>query len=86
MLSARRRVVCSFRPRLPSHAFDLAYLKACGFNKAEAMLLRLEQACVWLKYELFRGRLSEDQYRASEADLSEYVRAHSNTKPYLPQD
>jgi predicted PolB exonuclease-like 3'-5' exonuclease len=38
---------------------------------------------IWLRYELFRGRLSEDGLRASEANLSEYIKARSNTKPYL---
>ena len=30
---------------------------------------------VWLKYELFRGRLSESEFQESEANLSEYVSA-----------
>jgi predicted PolB exonuclease-like 3'-5' exonuclease len=38
---------------------------------------------VWLRYELFRGRLTENGLRASEANLSEYIRSHSNTKPHL---
>jgi 3'-5' exonuclease len=38
---------------------------------------------VWLRYELFRGRLSENGLRASEANLSDYIRSHSNTKPHL---
>jgi predicted PolB exonuclease-like 3'-5' exonuclease len=38
---------------------------------------------VWLRYELFRGRLSEKGLRASELNLSEYLRARSNTKPHL---
>jgi hypothetical protein len=38
---------------------------------------------VWLRYELFRGRLSESEFRASEANLSDYISAHSNTKPHL---
>jgi 3'-5' exonuclease len=38
---------------------------------------------VWLRYELFRGKLSESESQASEANLSEYIRAHSNTKPHL---
>jgi len=38
---------------------------------------------VWLRYELFRGRLSEIGLRASEANLSDYIRSHSNTKPHL---
>ena len=38
---------------------------------------------VWLRYELFRGRLTEHGLRASEANLSDYIRVRSNTKPYL---
>jgi hypothetical protein len=30
---------------------------------------------VWLRYELFRGRLSEAQFQASEADLVDFIRA-----------
>ncbi len=40
---------------------------------------------VWLRYELFRGRLTESGLRASEANLSDYIRSHSNTKPHLAQ-
>lgn len=38
---------------------------------------------VWLRYELFRGKLSEGEFLASEANLSEFIRTHSNTKPHL---
>jgi len=38
---------------------------------------------VWLRYELFRGRLTENGLRASEASLSDYLRSHSGTKPHL---
>jgi predicted PolB exonuclease-like 3'-5' exonuclease len=38
---------------------------------------------VWLRYELFRGKLTESELEASEAGLSEYIRARSNTKPHL---
>ena len=38
---------------------------------------------VWLRYELFRGRLSENGLRASEANLSDYIQSHSHTKPHL---
>ena len=38
---------------------------------------------VWLRYELFRGRLTESGLRASEANLSDYIRSRSNTKPHL---
>ena len=38
---------------------------------------------VWLRYELFRGRLSDAEFEASEANLVEFVKARSNTKPHL---
>ena len=40
---------------------------------------------VWLRYELFRGRLTETGLRASEANLNDYIRSRSNTKPHLAQ-
>ena len=39
---------------------------------------------VWLRHELFRGRLSDAEFQASEANLIEFVRARSTAKPYLP--
>jgi len=38
---------------------------------------------VWLRYELFRGRLSDAEFEASEANLVEFVKARGNTKPHL---
>ena len=38
---------------------------------------------VWLRYELFRGRLREDEYNASEQNLADYINAHGNTKQHL---
>jgi 3'-5' exonuclease len=38
---------------------------------------------VWLRYELFRGRLTEGGLIASEANLSDYIQVHNNTKPHL---
>jgi predicted PolB exonuclease-like 3'-5' exonuclease len=38
---------------------------------------------VWLRYELFRGRLSEADFQASEANLVEFIKARGNTKPHL---
>jgi 3'-5' exonuclease len=38
---------------------------------------------VWLRYELFRGNLTETEWEASEANLRDYIKAHSNTKPHL---
>ena len=38
---------------------------------------------LWLRHELFRGRLPEVEYRASEADLSEFIKARAESKPHL---
>ena len=38
---------------------------------------------VWLRHELFRGRLSDAEFRASEANLADFVKARGNTKPHL---
>jgi hypothetical protein len=38
---------------------------------------------VWLRYELFRGRLSEAEHQGSEAVLVGFIKAHSNTKPHF---
>jgi predicted PolB exonuclease-like 3'-5' exonuclease len=38
---------------------------------------------VWLRYELFRGRLSGAEFKASEANLAEFVKVRGNTKPHL---
>ena len=38
---------------------------------------------VWLRYELFRGRLSDAEFQGSEANLVEFVKVRSNTKPHL---
>jgi hypothetical protein len=38
---------------------------------------------VWLRYELFRGRLLDADFQASEANLVEFVRARGNAKPHL---
>ena len=40
---------------------------------------------VWLRYELFRGRLSDAEFQASEANLVEFVRARGNAKPHLAE-
>jgi 3'-5' exonuclease len=40
---------------------------------------------VWLRYELFRGRLSESAFQASELNLFEFIRARGNMKPHLAQ-
>ena len=38
---------------------------------------------VWLRYELFRGRLTENGLLASEASLRDYLRSRSGGKPHL---
>jgi 3'-5' exonuclease len=38
---------------------------------------------VWLRYELFRGRLSNAAFKASEASLGEFIEARSDAKPHL---
>jgi len=38
---------------------------------------------VWLRYELFKGRLTESTYAASSEALDTYVRSKLNTKPHL---
>ena len=38
---------------------------------------------IWLRYELFRGRLTDPEFQASEAKLVEFIKARGNTKPHL---
>jgi predicted PolB exonuclease-like 3'-5' exonuclease len=38
---------------------------------------------VWLRYELFRGRLSDAEFQASEACLVDFMKARGNMKPHL---
>jgi predicted PolB exonuclease-like 3'-5' exonuclease len=38
---------------------------------------------VWLRYELFRGRLSEAEFHASEAGFVDFIKARDTTKPRL---
>jgi predicted PolB exonuclease-like 3'-5' exonuclease len=38
---------------------------------------------IWLRYELFRGRLTHDAYDVSEQNLIEFVKARQNVKPHL---
>ena len=40
---------------------------------------------VWLRHELFHGRLSDAEFQASEANLVEFVKARGNTKPHLTE-
>jgi hypothetical protein len=38
---------------------------------------------VRLRYELFRGRLTNEVFAASEANLVEFIKLRGNTKPHL---
>jgi predicted PolB exonuclease-like 3'-5' exonuclease len=38
---------------------------------------------LWLRYELFSGRLSESAFQVSESNLIEFVKVRGNTKPHL---
>jgi predicted PolB exonuclease-like 3'-5' exonuclease len=38
---------------------------------------------VWLRYELFRGRLSDERFHGSKACLTDFIKARANTKPHL---
>ncbi len=38
---------------------------------------------IWLRYELFRGRLGVGDYEASNRNIAEYLRARQNAKPHL---
>lgn len=38
---------------------------------------------IWLRYELFRGRLSEAEFEASERNLTEFINARAPSKLHL---
>lgn len=38
---------------------------------------------IWLRYELFRGRLNQDGFEASEHSLAEFIEAREGMKPHL---
>jgi len=38
---------------------------------------------VWLRHEPFRGRLSDAEFQASEANLVEFIKTRGNTKPHV---
>jgi predicted PolB exonuclease-like 3'-5' exonuclease len=40
---------------------------------------------VWLRYELFRGRLSESEHQASERNLADFMGRRVNTAPQAPR-
>ena len=37
---------------------------------------------VWLRYELFRGRLGESEHQASERNLADFIAARENRRIY----
>jgi predicted PolB exonuclease-like 3'-5' exonuclease len=55
------------------------YPRDCGVRESDV----LNTYRVWLRYELFRGRLSQPEFQGSEANLVEFVKARGNTKPHL---
>lgn len=38
---------------------------------------------IWLRYKSFRGRLSEVGVHASEAESTEFINAHPDTRSHL---
>jgi 3'-5' exonuclease len=38
---------------------------------------------IWLRYELFRGRLSESEHETSELSLTNFLRSRANTEKHL---
>ena len=38
---------------------------------------------VWLRYEMFRGRLTEKEFKLSERSLAEFIQARADKKPHL---
>ena len=40
---------------------------------------------LWLRHELFRGKLTEAAFQASEMNLAEFIKARGNTKPHLAE-
>jgi predicted PolB exonuclease-like 3'-5' exonuclease len=38
---------------------------------------------LWLRYELFRGRLTDAEFQSSEINLIDFIKARGNTKPHL---
>ena len=40
---------------------------------------------VWLRYELFRGGLSYEAFRASEDNLMRFINMRGNQKPHLAE-
>src|SRR5262249_17650048 len=38
---------------------------------------------IWLRYELFRGRLNDAEFEASERNLTEFINARATSRPHL---
>ena len=38
---------------------------------------------VWLRHELFQGKLTNSAFEASEGSLQEFIKARSDVKPHL---
>jgi 3'-5' exonuclease len=38
---------------------------------------------VWLRHELFRGKLTDSAFEESEANLREFIKARASAKPHL---
>ena len=38
---------------------------------------------LWLRHELFRGKLTDAGFQESEMTLTEFIKARGNTKPHL---
>ena len=38
---------------------------------------------VWLRHELFQGKLTNSAFEASEVNLQEFIKTRANTKPHL---
>lgn len=38
---------------------------------------------LWLRYELFRGRLTDAEFQESEQNLVGFIKARGNTRPHL---
>ena len=85
--AARREAVAHLRL-----AFEVSERRACSTLGADRTSIAdycesdvVNTYRVWLRYELFRGKLSDIAFQASEANLGEFIRARSNAKPHLAE-
>jgi predicted PolB exonuclease-like 3'-5' exonuclease len=75
-------------PRKPDGMSGADVERYCGEGRIKEVAAYCETDVVstyrvWLRYELFRGRLTEDGLRASEVSLVDYIRSHIDSKPHL---